>query len=215
MLSDLNEELIGACCAVRDEPKALLDRLAAHACAHSPDHYAAVRASAGGTALDRAARFVYLMRTSWHGLQRLTAAGEFNVPMGDTSGRRIVDRATITAASRALGGASIHAHGFADPAIDPAPGDLIYCDPPYDGTFTAYTAGGFGSPQQEALRDRAAAWAAAGARVVLSNADTPLILDLYEGWETREVRAPRRIAADASRRGAVAELLIAAGPRAE
>lgn len=53
---------------------------------------------------------------------------------------------------------------------------------------------------------------AAGARVMLSNADTPLVRRLYRGgnrYALHEATAPRPINSRAAGRGAVAELIIA------
>ena len=47
-----------------------------------------------------------------------------------------------------------------------------------------------------------------GVYCLLSNADTPFIRDLYKDFKIIEVQAKRSINSDATKRGAVTELLI-------
>ena len=54
--------------------------------------------------------------------------------------------------------------------------------------------------------------AARGVHVVLSNADTPLVRRLYDGFRQAQVFMPRAVNRDAAGRGPVAELLLSAGP---
>ena len=54
--------------------------------------------------------------------------------------------------------------------------------------FTGYQAAGFGDNDQERLRDAANAWRRSGAKVVLSNADTPAMRKLYGGFRVRRQR---------------------------
>jgi DNA adenine methylase len=92
-------------------------------------------------------------------------------------------------------------------------GDTVYFDSPYapmseTANFTAYTAGGFGSADQERLRDVARKLIDRGVHVLLSNSDTPFVRQLYKGFKIEEVQAPRRVNSKGSKRGNVGELLI-------
>ena len=138
----------------------------------------------------------------------MNRAGKFNVPMGSYEAPLICDAENLRAASIALQKATLRSGSFEDSSIAPQRGDVVYGDPPYDGTFTGYTDGGFGRDQQETLRDRAAEWADAGAHVVLSNSDTPLIRSLYKEWTLVEVQAARNINSNGAGRSKVRELLI-------
>ena len=91
-------------------------------------------------------------------------------------------------------------------------GDFIYCDPPYDGTFTGYDASGFGEPEQRRLRDTVLKWQGLGAAVMVSNADTPFIRSLYpaSSFTIHQVSSPRSISSKGNGRGPVTELLITA-----
>lgn len=93
--------------------------------------------------------------------------------------------------------------------------DFVYFDPPYQplsatASFTSYAKSSFGEREQEALRDVCLALHDQGAKVMLSNSDTPLIRALYTGgvFTIETVQAPRYVNSRADARGAVNELLI-------
>ena len=208
-LSDVNAELALTYQVVRNHPAALIDLLTEHAERHSRTYYLSVRKRTGTpTAVEVAARFIYLNKTCFNGLYRVNKKGQFNVPMGRYKNPTICDSKGIKAASQVLSKASVRIRDFAK--ISPSPGDFVYCDPPYDGTFTGYDAGGFDDAHQKRLRDSAVQWHNGGAFVMLSNADTPLIRTLYgqAPFTIHEITAPRTINCDGNGRESVGELLI-------
>jgi DNA adenine methylase len=90
---------------------------------------------------------------------------------------------------------------------------VVYADPPYDsieagGAFTSYTAQGFDEGDQRDL----AAWlrylSERGMRVFATNADTPLIRELYAWASIEEVIEQHSVGATAARRGGRKCLLI-------
>lgn len=206
-LSDINEALIEAYCVVREQVDDLIELLREHAAQHSKAHYYKVRDQ--GEALPRvarAARLIYLNRSCYNGLYRVNRAGGFNVPMGSYANPEICNEPKLCATSQALHNASIKVASFDQ--CNPQRGDFVYCDPPYDGTYTSYTPGGFDRSDQERLCAAANSWRERGARVCLSNADTPLIRDLYADWSMESVRAPRPINRNGNGRQAVGELIL-------
>ena len=208
-LSDINEELAVTYQTVRDRPAELIHLLKGHATNHSKPHYLKVRQLADTeTVVARAARFIYLNKTCYNGLYRVNRSGQFNVPMGSYKNPTICDAENLWAASKALTGASIRIVDFAD--IAPGDRDFVYADPPYHGTFSNYDAGGFNDEDHVRLRDAAIRWHEAGASVLLSNANTELIQNLYDRppFKIRSVSAPRNINSKANGREAVEELLI-------
>ena len=102
--------------------------------------------------------------------------------------------------------------GPAPPEVPAEFGDFIYCDPPYDGTFTRCNARGFGEPEQRRLRDTVLKWQGLGAQAMVSNADTPFIRSIYSesSFSVHQVSAPRSINSKGNGRGPVNELLITA-----
>jgi len=219
VIADTNPELTDAFAAIRAGAEAVIAALESHAAAHGKDHYYRVRAQdpARLSLVERAARFIYLNRTCFNGLYRVNASGAFNVPIGRYANPRIVDAENLLAVAGALRGVEIRCADFAELCADAGKGDVVYFDPPYEplstsAHFTAYTPGGFGEPEQLRLAGAFSALVRRGARVILSNSDTPFIRAVYGALRRPPridvVLSPRAINSKAERRGAVNELLI-------
>ena len=101
-------------------------------------------------------------------------------------------------ASKTLKQATVKMQSFEH--IEPQNKDLIYCDPPYDETFTSYTKEGFNSDCQKALKKCCDKWKKSGAYVIVSNNDTPRIRKLYRGYKFIEVKMARNINCNAQKR---------------
>ena len=217
ILSDTNEELVLTYQVVKDDVEALIEQLRQHKRKHErragqtykdgKTYYARVRASEPSDPVEIAARFIYLNKTCYNGLYRVNSQGRFNVPEGRYRNPDICNADRLREASQALQSAAIRAGDFAS-IVQPARHALVYCDPPYDGVFTGYQASGFGENDQGRLRNAAKAWTRSGARVVLSNADTPAMRELYGDFRIHEAAAPRPINSKGTGRGSAAELII-------
>lgn len=210
-LSDINSQLALTYQVVRSRTEELIERLAAHAEQHEQeeDYYYQVRKlTYSRDAVDVAAQFIYLNKTCFNGLYRVNRRGQFNVPKGSYKKPAICDADGLRKASEALQKATIRFGDFG--RIEPGDRDFIYCDPPYDGTFVNYASDGFTADDQKRLRDAALKWHKLGAWVMISNADTPLIRDLYADspFVLREVSAPRSINCKGDERGDISDLLI-------
>ena len=210
-LSDVNSELAITYQTVKQRPEELIDRLAAHAHQHSidGDYYLKVRKMTHSPdAVEIAARFIYLNKTCYNGLYRVNKRGQFNVPKGRYKNPTICDADGIRKANEVLQKAIVKFGDFG--RVEPGLGDFIYCDPPYDRTFASYAPGGFLDEDQQRLRDAAIKWHKLGAKVMLSNADSPLIRRLYaaDPFVLHEVAAPRPINCKGTDRGQTSELLI-------
>jgi DNA adenine methylase len=212
-LGDTNAELVTTYKAVRDDVEAVIAALRLHERQHSEEYYYAVRAQHPRSDNAVAARMIYLNRTGFNGLYRVNKKGEFNVPIGRYENPTVCDADNLRACSRALAGAEIACADFASVMAVARGGDFVYCDPPYlpvstTGNFTSYTAVGFSLADHERLAGCARRLKGSGVHVLLSNADLPVVRELYEGFEMRSVKARRNINSKSDRRGAVDELLI-------
>ena len=217
ILCDTNEDLMITYQVVKDSVESLIERLGEHERAHrrrkgkeykdGKSYYYRVRSDEPTDAVEVAARFIYLNKTCFNGLYRVNKAGRFNVPEGKYVKPDICNADRLRRASAALQRAQIVLGDFGR-TVQPAAGDFIYCDPPYDGTFTGYQAAGFAHDSQRRLREAADTWTSEGATVLLSNADTPAMRSLYRAYAIEAVEAPRNINANAAGRGNAAELLI-------
>lgn len=164
---------------------------------------------------ETAARFITLNRLGFNGMYRVNASGGFNIPYGKwASTPKVCDDVNLKACSFALRNTSIVQGDFATIVTPARRGDFCYFDPPYwpisaTANFTSYTKDGFDAADQERLRDLALKLKRSGVKVLLSNADVPQVRKLYkQGFEMRRVMARRGINSDATKRGAVGELLI-------
>ena len=217
ILSDTNEELVLTYQIVKSDVEALIEQLRLHKRKHDKragqtyedgkTYYRRVRDAEPTEPVEIAARFLYLNKTCYNGLYRVNSKGKFNVPEGRYKNPDICNADRLRETSQVLQNATIRVGDFTS-IVQPSRNDFVYCDPPYDGVFTSYQASGFGENDQERLRNAANAWTRSGARVVLSNADTPAMRKLYSDFRIHEATAPRPINSKGTGRGNAAELII-------
>jgi DNA adenine methylase len=223
ILGDLNAELVDLYAALVHDVEAVIHSYDAHVAAHARDarrHYYFMRDLFNDEAVEmgiheRAATVLYLNRAGFNGLYRVNAAGAFNVPMGrDRSGapKRVdIDVDRLRAAAALLARARLVAGDYTSTVAMAEPFDLVYIDPPYDATFTSYTPVGFDLDDQANLEINARKLAQRGVHVLLSNADTPTVREIYRDaamWLLHDLEAPRSVAANGQKRGKARELLI-------
>jgi DNA adenine methylase len=155
-------------------------------------------AAGGADSSEAAALFYYLNRTGYNGLCRFNRRGEFNVPFGRHS--TISYARDFSEYETAMAGWRFTTSDFESVALEPD--DFVYADPPYDVEFTQYSKESFGWERQVSLAE----WLA-GHRgpVVLSNAATPRIIELYTrlGFDLDYAEAPRMISCNGDRRKAI------------
>ena len=215
ILSDMNQELIETYIAVRDEPDCVLHALQLHQGSHCKAHYYEVRSSKPRTSAGRAAKLIYLNRTCFNGLYRVNLNGEFNVPKGSKSAVLLPDD-DFFAWSKLLKGACLLAQDFQLTLDGVAAGDVVYVDPPYTvkhnmNNFVKYNEHIFSWADQVRLSDCLQAVTQKGARVIVSNADNPLVLGLYPSgdWTHLTVNRHSRLAASPEHRRPTTEVVIA------
>lgn len=160
----------------------------------------------------KSALFIYLNRHGYNGLSRYNAGGEFNVPFGKYAKPYFPEQELIHFYTK-FKKAKFTCIDFEAMMSEARPGDLVYCDPPYEpltetSNFTSYSAGGFGREEQERLAKVAAKTAAKGIPVLISNHRTDFIMGIYQTAKEIEVFPVRRlISCDGDNRNSVAEIL--------
>ena len=218
-LSDINRNLVTTYRVIKSSHEEIIPILEHHREQHKKrgkKHYDEVRKNFGkeDNDIENAASLIYLNKTCYNGLFRVNKSGEFNAPMGSYKNPSIFNEDNIKAVSRVLNRkvSTIKSRNF--DKISPQFGDVVYCDPPYDDTFTGYTKDGFGKDDQELLRDKCNEWREKGAHVIVSNSNTDKIRKLYRGngFIHHVVYAARHINSDASGRGKIKERIIVGGP---
>ena len=214
-LADRNEKLIELYRVVRNDVDSLIVALQPHR--NESDYYYRIRAQNTEelTAVQRAARLIYLNKTCYNGLYRENSKGEFNVPFGRYKNPTICDEPRLRAASQALQTVKLVAADFEDVVQTAVSGDFIYFDPPYaplnaTSSFTSYSKHGFTAADQKRLADLLATLTAKGCLIMLSNSNAPLIHELYadNGYHLHPIQARRNINSKAQKRGPIKELLI-------
>ena len=91
-------------------------------------------------------------------------------------------------------------------------GDVVYFDPPYipvsdTANFTDYATEGFSYEQQVQLAELAESLTNRGAKVIVSNHDTPVSRELYKNAQIYPIEVRRSISAKGSSRKKANELI--------
>ena len=209
-LADLNEELVLAYDIVAKDTDNLIEALQTHESNHNTidGYYLKVRdEQEPQDVIGRVSRFLYLNKTCYNGLYRVNKSGKFNVPEGKYTNPKICDDVNLRKASEVLKKAEIKVGQF-DITIRPEKGDFVYCDPPYDGTFSGYQSDGFRDADQRRLKEIVDTWTEQGTLVMVSNSDTELIRGLYEDYHVHSITAQRNISSNGKTRGPIPEVLI-------
>lgn len=216
-INDINPRLMNFYKVVQEKPEELI--LRARQYTYDEEAFYKLRDRFNHVSLsevEQAALLLYLNKTAYNGLYRVNSRGEFNVPFGSYKNPTIVAESRIRMVSRVLQRVEILNKDFSYVMDYAQRGDICYLDPPYQplnetADFTSYSAEGFGSMEQERLRDLCVDLDESGVLFVLSNSYTEPIVKLYEEtgrFVITVVQARRAINSKASRRGAIDEVLV-------
>ncbi|MGD1853777.1 MAG: DNA adenine methylase [Leptolyngbyaceae cyanobacterium] len=218
-ISDRNPELINCYQVVKDSVDDLIEHLQQHR--NEKTYFYTVRgwdreaAFADKTRVQRAARIIFLNKTCYNGLFRVNSKGQFNAPFGRYKNPTIVDETVLRNVSQYLNQANvtIQQADFATTVATAGHHDFVYFDPPYDpvsttSSFTSYNRNGFDRTEQQRLKTVVDDLTRRDCKVLLSNASTDFIQDLYRDYRCVCVRATRAINSKATKRGKVDEILV-------
>ncbi len=222
VINDLNPELINVYLTIKNEPKALIEKLKEHRDNSSEEYFYSIRALDRDKEVfenmmnvERAARIIYLNKTCYNGLFRVNSSGEFNSPWGRYKNPNITNETTINALHTYFNKANItiKCGDYREALKGIRKGAFIYFDPPYmpissSASFTGYTAGGFGEQEQIALKEQCDALNEKGIKFLVSNSSCPFIEELYKDYIVEHVNAKRAINANPQKRGEIKEVLI-------
>lgn len=210
-LSDANEELITTYLAIRNNPDAVIRSLQSYP--FGKRFFYRLRGQNPRADYTIAARFLYLNRTCWNGLYRVTNQGRFNTPFGRYENPTICDEARIRAASKLLKRARLFAGDFETQAGKAKAGDFVYFDPPYitghqNNGFHKYNSQLFSWADQERLAKLAIRLTEEGVHVLVSNADHDSVVRLYKGFRYYQISRRSLIGGQMKSRGVVTEALL-------
>lgn len=162
--------------------------------------------------IDKAAYFLFLNRHCYRGLCRYNKRGLFNVPYGNYEKPYLPVDEIRAFAEKAVRATFICASYDETLAMLQA-GDVVYCDPPYDGTFSGYHTAGFADDEQYDLASILERRASEGHPVIVSNSDTRLIRSLYRNFTLHRISAKRSIGVAAGEGKAADELIAVLKPK--
>lgn len=220
IVNDLNSDLITVYRVIRDDVESLIESLKKHE--NTSEYFYAIRDldrdKAGYQALsqvEKASRTIYLNKTCFNGLFRVNSSGEFNSPFGHYKNPNIVNEPVLRAVNKYFNTKNIEFYNedFAETLDRVGKGGFVYLDPPYDpvsdtASFTGYSKGGFDRDEQIRLKRCCDELSKRNVKFLLSNSATEFIKDLYQDYKVVIVKAKRAINSDATKRGAIEEVLV-------
>ncbi len=226
VIADVNAELVNCYKVIRDNPDRLMQLLDTFPV--NQQFFYKMRAEDREKAFVmasyewRAARIIYLNKTCYNGLYRVNSKGELNSPWGyKEPDLKVYERSNIESVSQYLQNNRVRIlnssfnevwRNIAKTRISDGK-VFIYCDPPYDvlsetSKFTGYSVGGFNKQAQISLMSAVENLTELNCKVLLSNADTPFIRNLWKDYEVVTVEASRAINSKGAKRGKINEVLI-------
>lgn len=207
LLTDAVTDLIACLRAVRDAPRelmAVLDEMP-----NTRERYYEIRGQDPDELDDfqRAARMLYLNKTSFRGLWRVNQQGGMNTPYGDYD-RPYYNRETLLDASEALATANLDVADFREVLPQCSDTDWVYLDPPYVpdrewGEYDRYTPDKFTDDAHAALADQVRDLDARGVPWLLTNSNTDAVRDLYDDWHITVLPTRRDVALKSKERSSV------------
>ncbi len=181
-LSDSNSELINTYKQVRDNPKGTIDYLKDFP--QNKEFYYYLREKKTRSNIEKAAKFIFLNKTSFNGIYRVNSNGTYNVPYGKRSFDYKVLSKLIYSCSYQLKNSDISCIDFSESISKIKKNDLVYLDPPYtishnDNGFILYNEKLFSFYDQQRLAEIIKKIRDKGAYYILSNAHHPDVKKIY------------------------------------
>lgn len=181
-LSDLNSGLINLYEQIRDNLPELISVLKKHK--NSSEFYYKIRDYKPRTNVNKAAKFMYLNRTSFNGIYRVNSKGEYNVPYGKRQNVDIVTEPLLQNVKNALKNTFISCGSFDIILENVKAKDFVFLDPPYtvsheNNGFIEYNQKLFSWDDQIALKELIKTLIERDVFFLLTNASHQSIRDLY------------------------------------
>lgn len=183
-LSDLNHELIETYISLRDDLEAVITSLEKFK--NTEEEYYKIRNTSFNQTFERAAKFIFLNKTSFNGIYRVNQKGQFNVPYGFRNNLTdLIDRKNLEIVSKKLNGVNIECQDFSEISKTLKKGDFVFLDPPYtvaheNNGFIQYNQKIFSLDDQIRLSKLVEEIKEIGAYYILTNAKHKAILEIYK-----------------------------------
>lgn len=211
VINDINSQLVNTYLAIRDNADEVMAYLDAWAKVETTKEYyykkrEAYNVKIKSNALDSemAALFIYLNKHCFNGLYRVNSKGLFNVPFNGRKNGKSFDRDNLQYISEYLQHVEIYNGDFEAVALRAQAGDFVFFDSPYaplnPTSFESYTKEGFDIESHRRLAGLYKTLDERGCYVMLTNHNTELIRELYEGYYLDVVSVKRMINSNATKR---------------
>ena len=180
------------------------------------NHYYEIRRkindSSNMNSVEYISSFLFINRTCFNGVSRYNRKGEFNVPLGkiNPNWNDIFIKLKEVHEQLRYSYCPITFHNesyetFIHKMTTRNQSCFIYCDPPYDNTFNLYNNKSFEKDNQQEL---ATTLKNLHHPFLTHNTKNEYISDLYKGYKQTDVISKRFVSQDATKRGAITELMI-------
>jgi DNA adenine methylase len=184
VLNDVNSDLMITYNQIVNNLDELLKELKKIKDKTTESDYYKIRDSKPRTDAKKAARFIYLNKTSFNGLWRVNSNGEYNVPFGKKSNPNIYNTDLLIADSKYLIKTKFRTGSYTSAVNDAKKGDVVYFDPPYIplrhlNSFSKYAQDDFLEADHWALSGLIKGLTKKGVKVILSNSDTELTRSIF------------------------------------
>lgn len=214
LINDINRELIHTYRQIQTDPEGFLvavERLDEAMWEDGKAYYYAMRETynrkltEGELDEELAALFVFLNKHCFNGLYRVNAKGLFNVPYNN-SRQKSCSRENILAVAQYLKTVELINDDFEEACRTAGEGDFVFIDSPYAPlnpvSFESYTKEGFDIESHKRLARLFDDLTSRGCYCMLTNHNTDLIHELYDGkgYRIDAVSVKRMINSDAANR---------------
>lgn len=211
-LSDTNEDLINTYIQIRDNPQDVIKYL--KKLKNTSEDYYKIRNEKPRIKEKRAARFIYLNKTSFNGIFRVNSKGVYNVPYGKQEKVNFINEELLLNISLKLKNVNIRNESFEENLNNIKEGDLIFIDPPYtvaheNNGFIEYNQKLFSWDDQERLKVYIENIIERKAFFILTNASHVSISNLYSNiGKTKKLSRNSQVGGRNKTRGIFNELII-------
>ena len=194
-LSDYNSDLVNTYNNVKNNPEKIIELLKEFP--QNKEFYNLLREEESDNKIKRAARFIYLNKTSFNGIYRVNKNGKYNVPYGKKSFNIDLVSELIYSCSLQLQNSIIKTKDFKDFISKVEKNDLVYLDPPYTIThnnngFIKYNEKLFSTVDQMRLSLIIKEIIEKGAYYILSNAHHPDVRKIYDKFGDKIITLSRK-----------------------
>ncbi len=211
VLGDINQDLIGTYHLIKKHPLKLARLVKSYP--QTKVFYYKIRSKHPKdlSALEQAARFIFLNRFCFNGLFRTNMKGEFNVPYGTNTGS-IPDEKEFLKISKILKNANFECRDFEDTLKFAKKGDFVYLDPPYVDSKridrNEYGNGSFSSTDIGRLIKALKKLDDKGITFLLSYASRAEFIKVLPKWNIKTICVNRHIAGFVKNRRIAREILV-------